>query len=1157
MSQIINDYGTFAHSARELLCIFCESPANKMRRVANLMASVQTMKQLTPVATMADQHTMSELLQAPTEGYRDVIVIQAILADNFELKNVLNEAIKLMLFPFSIDEAAWIWLEKQPPHSILTWEVLVSKFVNQLFPPSNTTNLMNDITRFQQKIKETFSEAWDRFKDLLRKFPHHGFLKLHQIDTFYNALTQSDQDSLSAAASRNLLNRTPRDALKFIENKLKVRISQNKPIVLKLITTTPSPSHSLEIFALTEMVREILVINKANQQAIVKAVEETCVTFGRPHPYYECSATNANTFDACASVRSYNQGGNRRRPQGDLNYRASNQMGPPSFPSSNVQNNQNYKRNTIANSRGDLKAITTQSGVSYDGPTLLPTSSLPPKEVVREPEVTKDKVQPTSSESTAHIQPPVVQVPIQEADVAPKPNSLHFDISFLDALLHMPKFDSTFNNLLSNKEILFELANVNENCLAVLLQKLPEKFGDPGKFHIPCDFPDLDECLALANLRACINLIPLSIWKKLSLPEHTLTRMTVELANRSIVIPTGVAEDVFVKVGNFYFLPDFVVVDYDVDPWVLLILGRPFLMTARALIDVYGEELTLRFNDEAITFKVEHTSRYSYNNEELVNRIDVIDVACEEYVEELPGFLDNSKSGNPTPSLDPIITTSSPSFTPFDGGDILLLEKLLNNDPSSPPPLNELHFKELKRKNSSIDDALELKLKDSPSHLEYAFLEGIDKLPVIIYKELKDEEKAAFSKVFNSYKSAIAWKISDIKGIDSHFCTHKILMEDDFKPAVQHQRTENSKIHEVIKKEVIKHLDAGLIYPISDSPLVSPVHCVLKKGGMIVAENEENELIPTRLVTGWRTRKTKIRLPSLALMGCLPTDVRLSAYLMLQERFKVLGKRKTKYFQPIHYASKTMTDAQAHYTTTEKELLAVVAKNLMADHLSRLENPNQGDLEKKEINETFPLEAHGVISSYGDSSTPMESTSWAHSRLLMEISTVLWPLTTCQKWVEAKELPTNDAQVVVKFLKYLFARFGTPRSIIRDRGTYFCNDQFAKVMLKYGVTHCLSTTYHPQTSEQVEISNHGLKGIFERTVGENRSSSCDKLDDALWAFRTTFKTSIGCTPYKLVCEKACLLPIELEHKAYWALNIDCPDYEDSRARGFFHRSLDL
>ncbi|GJU37530.1 reverse transcriptase domain-containing protein [Tanacetum coccineum] len=462
--------------------------------------------------------------------------------------------------------------------------------------------------------------------------------------------------------------------------------------------------------------------------------------------------------------------------------------------------------NTVANPRGDVKAITTRSGVAYDGPTIPPTPSPLPKEVERETEVTKDKVQNTSLGSTAHVQPPVIQDPIPEPEVAPKSKPkpsipypsrlndqklcekannqmlkflqifqrLHFDISFVDALLYMPKFASTFKSLLSNKEKLFELAStpLNENCSAMLLKKLPKKLGDPGKFLIPCDFPELDECLALADLGASINLMPLSIWKKLSLPELTPTRMILELADRSTTSPSGIAEDVFVKVGKFHFPADFVVVDYVVDPRVPLILGRPFLRTARALIDVYGEELTLRVDDEAITFKVGQTSRYSYNDAESVNRIDVIDVSCEEYAQEVLRFSDSSTSGNLTPSLDPILSTSFPSLTPFEGGDfileeieacltndsippgiddadfdpegdLLLLEKLLNNDPSSPLPPKELHFEKIKTIKSFIDDPPELELKDLPSHLEYAFLEGTDNLPIIISKELKDEEKAA------------------------------------------------------------------------------------------------------------------------------------------------------------------------------------------------------------------------------------------------------------------------------------------------------------------------------------------------------------------------------------------------------------------------------
>ncbi|GKC46066.1 reverse transcriptase domain-containing protein [Tanacetum coccineum] len=255
----------------------------------------------------------------------------------------------------------------------------------------------------------------------------------------------------------------------------------------------------------------------------------------------------------------------------------------------------------------------------------------------------------------------------------------------------------------------------------------------------------------------------------------------------------------------------------------------------------------------------------------------------------------------------------------------------------------------------------------------------------------------------------------------------------------------------------------------------------------------------------------------------------------------VLGQRKTKHFQPIHCVSKTITDAQAHYTTTEKELLAVVyafekfrpylilllrefdviirdkkgADNLAGNHLSRLENPHQGDLKKKEINEIFPLETLGMITFHVARSLDV----WGGHRfygtifpLLLEEQVHSVAVDYLSKWVEEKALPTNDVRVVVKFLKSLFARFRTPRAIISDRGTHFCNDQFAKVMLKYGVTHRLSTAYHPQTSGQVEVSNRGLKRILERTVGKNRASWFDKLDDALWAFHTAFKTPIGFTP---------------------------------------------
>nr|GFA72125.1 reverse transcriptase domain-containing protein [Tanacetum cinerariifolium] len=252
----------------------------------------------------------------------------------------------------------------------------------------------------------------------------------------------------------------------------------------------------------------------------------------------------------------------------------------------------------------------------------------------------------------------------------------------------------------------------------------------------------------------------------------------------------------------------------------------------------------------------------------------------------------------------------------------------------------------------------------------------------------------------------------------------------------------------------------------------------------------------------------------------------------------VLGQRIEKHFRPIHYASKTMNQAEANYTTTEKEMLMEFdfkvidtrgAENYAADHLSRLENPYKNVFDPKEINETFPLKSLNKV-AHKDPSTP-----WGPFPSSKGNKYILVAVDYLSKWVEAKTLPTNDARVVVKFLKSLFSRFGTPKAIISDRGTHFCNDQFSRVMEEYKVTHRLSTAYHPQTSGQVEVTNRGLKRILEWTVGENRASWSDKLEDALWAFRTAFKTSVGCTPYRLVYGKACHLPLELEHKAYWAL----------------------
>nr|GEZ18816.1 reverse transcriptase domain-containing protein [Tanacetum cinerariifolium] len=862
------------------------------------------------------------------------------------------------------------------------------------------------------------------------------------------------------------------------------------------------------------------------------------------------------------------------------------------------------------------------------------------------------------------------------------------------------------------------------------------------------------KCLALADLGASINLMPYSVWKKLSLPELTPTCITLELADRSISRPVWVAGDIYVKVGSFHFLADFVVVDFDANPRVPLILGKSFLKTGRSLIDVFEGDLTLRVGKQAITFNLDQTSRYSANyNDMTAKRIDVIDMACEEYSHEVLRFSDSISKVDAFLAIEDEPTSSQlPQYYLDLEGDILLLEAFLNDDPSLPPQnqrnrlpevSKELKMCEAETEKSSIDEPPAVELKVLPPHLEYAFLEGDDKLPVIIAKDFSVEEKTALITVLKSHKRAIAWKLSDIKGINPEFYTHKILLEEDFTPVVQHQRRVNPKIHDVIKQEEKSHfmvkegivlghkisekaieIDKAKIDVISKLPhptTIKGVRSLLGHAGFYrrfikdfckiarpmtrLLENDTPFIFSQECVDAFQTLKRMfIETPILIApdwdmpfeLMCDASDFAIGA---------VLGQHRDKHFRPIHYASKTMTEAESKYTTTEKEMLTVVyafqkfrsylilnksivytdhfalkylfskkdskarlfrwvlllqeftfkvvdtkgAENLAADHLSRLENPHQNVLDPKEINESFPLKTLSLVSSRGSQSTSWfvdfanyhagnfivkGMTSQKKNKFFKDVkhyfwddpylfkicadqiirrcvagqeaidilkachsgptrghygpnytarkvfdSGFYWPTIYCDaqifvknydvcqrqgkitqkdempqnsiqvceisdfcgvdfmglfpssrgnkyilvvvdylsKWVEAKALLTNDARVVCKFLKNLFARFDAPRATISDRGTHFCNNQFTKVM--------------------------------QMTVGENHVSWSDKLDDALWVFRTAYKTPIGCTPYKLVYGKACHLPVELEHKAYWALkhaNFDLKTAGDHR-----------
>nr|GEV21174.1 DNA-directed DNA polymerase [Tanacetum cinerariifolium] len=1004
------------------------------RRVPNIVEpEIRTIEEVVP---MADR-TMEELLQAPTEGYGEAIVILKILAENFEIKtnllqlvqankfhgferdnpnthisnfkrmtatlkyrDVPNDAIKLMLFPYSLEGAARIWYEKEPPNSILTWDDLVNKFVNKFFPPSKTTYLKNKNFRFTQRFEETFGEAWDRFKEMLRACPHHGFSELTQIDTFYNGLNEQDQDSLNAAAGGNLLNKTTREALKIIENKSKVRYSRSKSNVSKVNTNSRDSVSKTDdrIDKLADQISNLVeIVNKqVITPATAKAVEKTCVTCGGAHAYYDCIATDGNQPSVCAATGSYN----RVSPPN----RASHQIPPPVFaPGQNNPNRQFLSKpglnfgtlpsNTVPNPKGEMKAVTTCSGLAYEGPSI-PTNSPLEKVVEQNTEEIMDKEHSTFQGSTTQFQPLVVPISILEPNV---PRT-------------QPKPTIPYPSRLNDQKL--PKVPLNENYSAMLLKKLPEKLRDLGKFLIHCDFHGMDVCHALADLGASINLMPLSIWKKLSLLELTPTRMTLELADRSITRPKGVAEDVFVKVGKLHFPTDFVVVNFEADPRVPLILGSSFLRTSRALIDVYGEEITLRSSNPTLLSDPSISKSDSCKEPIFKSSSPTLTPFGESdfFLEEIEDFLndDSIPTGIDDSLYDPegdILYLENPwvspiNYVPKKGGMTIIANE---NNELIPTRLviswrvciDYRKLNDATRKDHFPLPFMDQMLERLAGNEFYCFLDGFSEYFQISI-DPQDQEEKTFTCPYETFAyRRMPFGLCNAPGTfqrEGIVLGHKIL-----KYGIEVDRA---------KVDVI----AKLPHPTT----VKGVRSFLGHAGFYCRFIQDFSKI-ARPMTYLLERET----PFVFSKECV------NAFDTLKKKLtEALILRKTKHFQPIHYASKTMTEAQIHYTTTDKEMLAVIIRRCVHGQ-----------------------EAFDILKAFHEGPT----------------GTIMVPISQRRK-------------------------FGIPRAIISDCGTRFCNDQFTRVMIKYGVTHRLATAYHPQTSGQVEVSNHGLKHILERTVGENRAS---------------------------------------------------------------------